>query len=563
MYPLKQSSALTVPFFAHDVNGDGVTGLLDAGFTKRISKNGAGFAGMTVTISEMENGWYSLPLSAAHTDTLGILTVSISHASIKRVNLQFRVHARINDDYAYPAVSGRSLDVDASGRTVLQAINHAGATIPAVTNVTGSVGSVTAAVTVGTLNANVITAGSIAAAALNGKGDWNIGKTGYTLLQAFPGNFADLAITATTGRVTVGTNLDKTGYALTQGFPANFASMAITAGGAVTVGTNNDKTGYSLSQAFPSNFANLSITAGGLVDITQGAADKTWLSTTRQLTSVQAFDNTGTWTGNITGSVGSIATAVTVGTLNAGVITAASIAAGALNGKGDWNIGKTDYALSAAYEASLVDLVWDEVLTAPTHNVPNSAGRRLRLLESGVFSFQGSLNGPQSVSVVRLDNSASSTNDFYKPGLIVIESSFGTQFARIDSYNGSNRDVTLATPLATQPSSGDTVTILPWASVRVTDIETGALDANGISAAAANKLADHAWRRTYANIRASSDGDAIVFRSPLGAVAKLVNKWAIAGSTLSLHHEDDTTVIGTQAVIGTAGADPITTLDTN
>ena len=115
MYPLKQSTAITVPFFAHDANGDGVTGLVDAGFTKRISKNGGAFAAMTVTITEMENGWYSFPLSTSHSDTLGILTISFSHASIKRVNLQFRVHARINDDFAFPNTSGRGIDVDADG----------------------------------------------------------------------------------------------------------------------------------------------------------------------------------------------------------------------------------------------------------------------------------------------------------------------------------------------------------------------------------------------------------------------------------------------------------------
>jgi hypothetical protein len=75
--------------------------------------------------------------------------------------------------------------------------------------------------------------------------------------------------------------------------------------GPVTVGTNNDKTGYSLTQTFPSNFSSLAITAGG---------------------------------------------AVTVGTISNNVITAASIAASALNGKGDWNIGKTGYSLTAAYD---------------------------------------------------------------------------------------------------------------------------------------------------------------------------------------------------------------------
>jgi hypothetical protein len=90
-------------------------------------------------------------------------------------------------------------------------------------------------------------------------------KTGYALTQAFPTNFSALAITAggavtagtvsdktgyslassqtfsTTGAVgsvtagvTVTTNNDKTGYSLTQAFPNNFASLAINSSGHVS-----------------------------------------------------------------------------------------------------------------------------------------------------------------------------------------------------------------------------------------------------------------------------------------------------------------------------------------
>lgn len=83
-----------------------------------------------------------------------------------------------------------------------------------------------------------------------------------------------------------------------------------------------------------------------------------------------------------------------------------------------------------------------------------------------------------------------------------------------------------------------------------------------IAASAANKIADHVIRRTFANARLSADGDAVAFRSLLGAEAKLVNKWAIAGSVLTIYQEDDATALGTQNITGTAGADPITTLDT-
>jgi fibronectin-binding autotransporter adhesin len=64
-------------------------------------------------------------------------------------------------------------------------------------NVVGSVASVTAAVLLPTIPANWISASGIAASALNGKGDWNIGKTGYSLTQTFPSNFSVQVISAT------------------------------------------------------------------------------------------------------------------------------------------------------------------------------------------------------------------------------------------------------------------------------------------------------------------------------------------------------------------------------
>jgi len=61
-------------------------------------------------------------------------------------------------------------------------------------NLSGSVGSVTAAITLPSIPTNWITAAGINASALNGKGDGNIGKTGYSLTQTFPTNFSALGI---------------------------------------------------------------------------------------------------------------------------------------------------------------------------------------------------------------------------------------------------------------------------------------------------------------------------------------------------------------------------------
>lgn len=91
-----------------------------------------------------------------------------------------------------------------SGLVTLAGVTHTGAVIPTVTTLTN----------LPAITANWLTSAGIDTSALNGKGDWNIGKTGYSLTQTFPTNFADLAITVTTGRVTAGTVSDKTGYSI-------------------------------------------------------------------------------------------------------------------------------------------------------------------------------------------------------------------------------------------------------------------------------------------------------------------------------------------------------------
>lgn len=82
--------------------------------------------------------------------------------------------------------------------------------------------------------------------------------------------------------------------------PTNFSALSITAGGAVTAGTISDKTGYSLSSS-------------------------------------QTFNMTGSITGNLSGSVGSVTGAV-------GSVTSA-VTVGTNN-------DKTGYALTAAYDAA-------------------------------------------------------------------------------------------------------------------------------------------------------------------------------------------------------------------
>jgi hypothetical protein len=97
--------------------------------------------------------------------------------------------------------------------------------------------------------------------------------------------------------------------------PANFTDMAITAStGQVTVGTNADKTGYSLSSSQTFNLTgNITGNLSGSVGSVTGAVGSV----------------TGA-VGSVTGAVGSVTGAVTVGTINNNVITANSINSGAI-----------------------------------------------------------------------------------------------------------------------------------------------------------------------------------------------------------------------------------------
>jgi len=172
-------------------------------------------------------------------------------------------------------------------------------------NVVGSVASVTAAVVLPTIPTNWIAAAGIAASALDGKGDWNINKTGYTVSALGAGVITAASIAASALDGKGDWNINKTGYSLTQAFPTNFADLAITVTtGKVTVGTNDDKTGYTVSTLGANVITAASIAAS-------------------------ALDGKGDWNINKTG--------YTISAIGAGVITAASIAASALDGKGDWN----------------------------------------------------------------------------------------------------------------------------------------------------------------------------------------------------------------------------------
>ncbi len=166
MRKAKQSTAKNVMVLMVQAS-DHVTGLAGLTLTITSSKDGAAFASIAPTVTDRGSGWYAVALDAGMLDTLGDLALHITGAAADPADLLI-------------LVEGGAQDADTSSRmatyvqptgflaatfplTVASTTNITAGTITTVSgNVDGSVGSVTAAVTVGTINANVVNASALA-----------------------------------------------------------------------------------------------------------------------------------------------------------------------------------------------------------------------------------------------------------------------------------------------------------------------------------------------------------------------------------------------------------------
>ncbi len=77
---LVQSTAFNRPIFMVGT-ADHITGLAGLTLTITASKDGAAFASISPTVTDLGNGWYSLALTTTHTNTLGALAFHITGAA--------------------------------------------------------------------------------------------------------------------------------------------------------------------------------------------------------------------------------------------------------------------------------------------------------------------------------------------------------------------------------------------------------------------------------------------------------------------------------------------------
>lgn len=195
---LKQSTAVNVKVGPFLNTSDGFTPATTLTITQpdiQLSKNGGTFAQKNAaqTLTHDVSGWYTVALDATDTGTLGALILQINESGALPVWREFMV---IPANAYDGLVSGTGVGVRAN----VQGWNGTAVLVPGVAG-TPDVNTKLAGGTA--WESGSITAASVAASALNGKGDWNIGKTGYSLTQAFPSNFAQMSISVTTGLVDI------------------------------------------------------------------------------------------------------------------------------------------------------------------------------------------------------------------------------------------------------------------------------------------------------------------------------------------------------------------------
>lgn len=96
MRKAKQSTAKNVMVLMVD-STDHITGKTGLTLTITASKDGGAFASIAPTVTERGSGWYSVALTAAHTDTLGDLALHITGAAADPADMVLLVEGGATD----------------------------------------------------------------------------------------------------------------------------------------------------------------------------------------------------------------------------------------------------------------------------------------------------------------------------------------------------------------------------------------------------------------------------------------------------------------------------------
>lgn len=94
---LKQSTTYNLTVFMTD-SADHVAGKTGLTLTITASKDGAAFASITPTVTELSSGWYKLALTTSHTDTLGDFALHVTATGADPTDVAMVIRANVLGD---------------------------------------------------------------------------------------------------------------------------------------------------------------------------------------------------------------------------------------------------------------------------------------------------------------------------------------------------------------------------------------------------------------------------------------------------------------------------------
>ena len=439
MAQLKQSAAYTRMVLMVSAT-DHITGLAGATLTINASKAGGAFAVITPTVTDRGNGWYSLALTAAHTDTLGDLALRITATGADPTDVLDQVTAQ---DPNVANVPANVVQVNGAAQTA----RDLGAQLDA---------AVSSRMASFTLPAN------FAAMSLTAAGRVDVGSVSGTVQTARDlGGQLDAAISSRMASFTL---------------PANFSAFSLTAAGRVDVAAvaGTAQTARDLGANLDATVSSRLATAGYTAPPAATAiATAVWDALTTAITTVGSIGVL--LKTNVDALISSrLATAGYTAPDNATITTINSKLPALVGGRLDASVGayQTGMAplqpttagrtldVSAGGEAGLD---WANIggvattvnFSGTTINTVTNAGSVSLPTTTRTGAIQAAAAG-----TVTLDAGASAVTDFYVGQLVILTSGSGVgQVRRIMAYNGTSKVATLNRNWATTPAAADTFVI--------------------------------------------------------------------------------------------------------
>lgn len=342
------------------------------------------------------------------------------------------------------------------------------------------------------------------------------------------------SVGSVTGAVTVGTNNDKTGYSLVQAFPANFATLSISGtgvveanavqidGNATTLGNFRDTyngLGYSNSFA-PATQAAVAALSAGSSTINVGALSRNLVVGTEVNTFTETLGADGV-SHELSDVAGALDVQYDFDVTPIGVPVQASFVIRGTSNNDNWIIQARNFTGAGSWEQigivtgkspTTFDSVTATLFQRHVGSGADLGKVRLRFIENGALTSSTLFIDQMVVSYVVIDSDilrtaqatgggsdyidldagASAIDDFYKPVLVIIKAGTGTgQSRRGESYTASpNKRLFVATPWKTIPDATSLFELRPWASVRVSENDPDVITAGSIATSGANKIRD-------------------------------------------------------------------------